>query len=101
MASRTSEFYKNNPESAEKRRKYQRKYNKKKAKLKVKSHKTGKPIQPDSDSRNHVREARRNGQNTKGKNYDHATGRMISEKANKSKKDAKSIKFRVKGKKKK
>jgi hypothetical protein len=101
MAGRTATYYKNNPESYEKKKEYQKKYNKEKAKLKVKSCRTGKMIQPDSDSRNKNRKADREGKNTNGKQYDHHEGKFIDAKENMSKKNPKSFKFRIKGKKKK
>ena len=72
--SKTSQFYKDNPESAEKRRRYQRKLNKKKSKKKYRAFLVKKR-----------REAGRYG-NGDGMDYDHDEKRFITAKRNRSKK---------------
>lgn len=72
--SKTSQFYKDNPESAEKRRRYQRKLNKKKSKKKYRAFLVKKR-----------REAGRYG-NGDGMDYDHDEQRFITAKRNRSKK---------------
>ncbi len=71
---KTSQFYKDNPESAEKRRRYQRKLNKKKSKKKYRAFLVKKR-----------REAGRYG-NGDGMDYDHDEKRFITAKRNRSKK---------------
>ena len=73
--SKTSEFYKKNPESAEKRRKYQRKLNKKKKKKLYRAFLT-----------KMRRKAKNAGKKIDGKDYDHDERRFISAKKNRSKK---------------
>lgn len=70
----TSQFYKDNPESAEKRRKYQRKLNKRTDKKKYRAELVKKR-----------RDAGRYG-NGDGMDYDHTEKRFISAKRNRSKK---------------
>ena len=72
--SKTSKFYKDNPESAEKRRKYQRKLNKKRSKKKYRAFLVKKR-----------RDAGRYG-NGDGMDYDHDEKRFITAKRNRSKK---------------
>lgn len=72
--SKTSKFYKDNPESAEKRRKYQRKLNKKRSKKKYRAFLVKKR-----------RDAGRYG-NGDGMDYDHDEKRFITAKQNRSKK---------------
>lgn len=69
----TSQYYKDNPEAAEKRRKWQRKENKKKSKRKYRAFLTKKR-----------REAGRDG-NGDGMDYDHTTRTFMSAKRNRSK----------------
>jgi hypothetical protein len=69
----TSQYYKENPEAAEKRRKWQRKENKKKSKRKYRAFLTKKR-----------RDAGRDG-NGDGMDYDHTTKTFMSAKRNRSK----------------
>ena len=70
----TSQFYKDNPESAEKRRKYQRKLNKRGDKKKYRAELVKKR-----------RDAGRDG-NGDGMDYDHTEKKFITAKKNRSKK---------------
>jgi hypothetical protein len=72
--SRTAKFYKDNPEAAEKRREYQREYNKSEERKKYRAYLTKKN-----------REAGTYGNND-GLDYDHDERRMMSARRNRSKK---------------
>ena len=74
MASRTAKYYKDNPEAAEKRRKWQRKENKKSSKRKYRAF-----------LKKMRRKAGRYG-NGDGMDYDHDEQRFITAKRNRSKK---------------
>ena len=74
MASKTSQYYKDNPEAAEKRREWQRKENKKKSKKLYRAFLNKKR-----------RDAGRYGNND-GMDYDHGEKRFMSATKNRSKK---------------
>jgi hypothetical protein len=96
MASKTSEFYKKNPESRKKRNEDQARINKEKRKDKRKSHKTGKMIQYASDLKNREREAKKNGQDTSKTDYDHDDKKRIPKRENRVKGAKKGAKRRKK-----
>ena len=68
---RTAKYYRSHPAAR-----------KKKAKLDKKINARPEQTKKRTESGRKRREAKRNGQNVKGKDYDHATNRFVSEKTN-------------------
>lgn len=85
MASKTSEFYKKNPEARKKRIKAQAKINKEKRKDMERSSKTGEMIQYASELKNQERKAQKNGQDTSKTDFDHEEGTRIPKRENRVK----------------
>ena len=97
MASKSTIYYRNNPEANKKKIEYNKKYQKEHDKATVKSKITGKTIKYKSDLKNEERKAKAKGQDTSKTDYDHTTGKRIDRSKNRGNK--KSFMFAVKGKK--
>ena len=78
---KTGKYYRDNPDAAEKKNKYNREYNKSSA-AKKKRAEAGKGRA----------DAKKNGVDVRGKDYDHATGKMVSIKKNRGRKEKSRLK---------
>lgn len=73
--SRTAEYYRENPDARKKKQKYDAALNKRPAQVKKRV-----------ESNRERREAKKEGKNIKGKDYDHAVKRFVSVKTNRGRK---------------